>query len=288
MPLKMFEEKKMGSLQQVTQVLGVAAGKGGVGKSTVAVNVGLALKSLGYSVGIMDVDIYGPSVRKMLPEDRLPAQKGETLIPALCQGIKVISMAYFRNENEAAVVRAPIANNIVTQFIKNVDWGPLDYLLIDFPPGTGDVQLTLCQQANLTGAIVVTTPQEVAVLDVRKAVHMFAQVKIPIVGIVENMSYFYHHPSDQKIYLFGRGGGERLAREVGVPFLGTLPIDPEICRCGDAGESLFANKKEHGTEGTQAFFELTEQIVAQGNLLKRLGKDNLHHFELLWEEKENL
>lgn len=288
MPLKMFEEKKMAPLQQITHILAVAAGKGGVGKSTVAVNLGLALKNKGYTVGIMDVDIYGPSVRKMLPEDRLPAQKGETLIPALCQGIKMISMAYFRKENEAAVVRAPIANKIVTQFIKNVEWGQLDYLLIDFPPGTGDVQLTLCQQANLTGAIMVTTPQEVAVLDVRKAMHLFDQVNIPLVGIVENMSYFHHLPSNQKIYLFGKGGGERLARESGVPFLGSIPVDPEICRCGDAGESLFAKTLSLGTEGAKAFLELTEQVTAQANLLKSLGKEGLKHFELIWKEKDIL
>ena len=226
MPLKMYTPHEGSTASSTRSVIAIAAGKGGVGKSTVTVNLGLALKQLGYKVGIMDTDIYGPSVRKMLPEDRMPLQRGSVIIPALCDGIKMISMAYFRKEHEAAVVRAPIANGIISQFIKNVDWGTLDYLLIDFPPGTGDVQLTLSQQANLTGALMVTTPQEVAVMDVRKAMHMFAQVKVPLIGVVENMSY-YRHPKDGEIvHLFGQGGGERLARESGIPFLGAIPIDP--------------------------------------------------------------
>ena len=180
MPLQMCPAKK-----PIQTILAIAAGKGGVGKSTVTVNLAIALQRKGYRVGVMDTDIYGPSVRQMLPEDRMPAQKGEILIPALCLGIKMISMAYFRKTDEAAAVRAPIANGVITQFIKNVEWGDLDFLLIDFPPGTGDVQLTLSQQANLSAAIVVTTPQEVALLDVRKAMHLFQQVQVPLLGIVE-------------------------------------------------------------------------------------------------------
>ena len=156
MPLKMFSPHTGSTESSVRSIIAIAAGKGGVGKSTLTVNLGLALKHLGYLVGILDTDIYGPSVRKMLPEESLPQQKGTTIIPAMCDGIKMISMAYFRKANEAAVVRAPIANGIVTQFIKNVDWGTLDYLLIDFPPGTGDIQLTLSQQANLSGAVMIT------------------------------------------------------------------------------------------------------------------------------------
>ena len=142
-----------------------------------------------------------------MPEDKLPSQHGGALFPAISQGIRMISLAYFRKEQEAAVVRAPIANSLITQFIHNVAWGDIDYLLIDFPPGTGDVQLTLCQQANLTGAVIVTTPQEIALLDVRKAVNMFMQVKIPILGIVENMSYYSSPDNEEKIYIFGRGEG---------------------------------------------------------------------------------
>ena len=158
----------------IKHVVAIAAGKGGVGKSTVTVNLALALQSLGKRVGILDADIYGPSVRKMLPEEQPPAQQGNQLIPATCHGgIRMMSMAYFRTEKEAAAVRAPVATGIIKQFLQTIVWGELDYLLIDFPPGTGDIQLTLSQQAHLVGALMVTTPQEVALLDVRKAMHLF-------------------------------------------------------------------------------------------------------------------
>src|SRR5262249_17507173 len=148
-------------------------------------------------------------LRRMLPEETMPIQKGERILPAMSRGIRMISMAYFRRENEAAAVRAPIANGVVAQFLKNVDWGVLDFLLIDFPPGTGDIQLTLSQQANLSGAIAITTPQEVALMDVRKAINMFNQVNVPIVGVVENMSAYLHPMSGELLYLFGKGGGAR-------------------------------------------------------------------------------
>lgn len=274
MPFKMFQGSSVEVKKKI--IIAIAAGKGGVGKSSVTVNLALALKQLGKSVGILDADIYGPSIRKMLPEDQLPAQKGPSIIPALCKGIKMISMAYFRNANEAAVLRAPIVNGIIAQFIKQVEWGDLDYLLIDFPPGTGDIQLTLSQQANLTAAIMVTTPQEVALLDVRKAMDMFHQVKIPILGIVENMSYFYHEKIDEKLYLFGKGGGEKLARESGTPLLGEIPIDPEVSRAGDLGESIFNNKDN---TAAKAFIALAEQIMTTINSLEKADS-----FELIWKE----
>lgn len=218
MPLQMYQDSKKDNQPKIKHCLAVAAGKGGVGKSTVAVNLARAFKQLDQQVGLMDTDVYGPSARKMLPEERLPTQKGEVIIPALCEGISMISMAYFRKDDEAAVVRAPIANGIVTQFINGVDWGNLDYLLIDFPPGTGDVQLTLSQKANLTGAVIVTTPQEVAIMDVRKAINMFSIVKVPIVGIIENMSAYYDPKTGEPIYLFGRGGGSVLRGKWGFRF----------------------------------------------------------------------
>jgi ATP-binding protein involved in chromosome partitioning len=281
MPLKMF--KKENDLP-IKNIIGIAAGKGGVGKSTVTVNLAYALKSLGFSVGIMDTDIYGPSMRKMLPEDRLPIQKGETIIPALCRGIRMISMAYFRKEMEATVVRAPIANGVVMQFIKNVDWGSLDYLLIDFPPGTGDVQLTLSQNANLTGAVMVTTPQEVAIMDVRKAMHMFEQVNVPVIGIVENMSFYFHEKTNEKLYLFGKGGGERLALESGVPYLGGIPIDPSLCLSGDRGESLFDQTQKNHSPVVKSFLDITHAMMAQTNILKQDFGECLKGFELQWKE----
>lgn len=284
MPFKMFQSNYTISHPNPMHVIAIAAGKGGVGKSSVTVNLALALQQLGFKVGVMDTDIYGPSVRKMLPEDQMPTQRGQTIIPALCHGIRMISMAYFRKDGEAAVVRAPIANGLVTQFIRNVSWGPLDYLLIDFPPGTGDIQLTLSQQANLTAAIMVTTPQEVAVMDVRKAMHLFEQVKVPIVGIVENMSYYYHKKTEEAVYLFGKGGGERLARESGVPFLGSIPIDPHLCQSGDNGQSIFAKDHPDLQSIAAIFIKVAEQLVAHLKTMKAEVGEHLEHFELEWKE----
>lgn len=278
MPLKMFkEEKKIEPLEKVKNIVAVAAGKGGVGKSSVTVNLAEALKRQGFQVGVLDTDIYGPSIRKMMPEDQMPVQKGEVIFPAICEGIKMISMAYFRKEGEAAVVRAPIANGIISQFLKNVDWGELDYLLIDFPPGTGDVQLTLSQQANLTGAVMVTTPQEVALMDVRKAMHMFAQVRVPILGIVENMSYYWHEATQEQIYIFGKGGGEKLAEESGLPFLGSVPLDPEVCQCGDQGSSIFKNEN---SAAAKVFTNISQKLIYQ---IKSLSQ-GIRGFDITWKE----
>lgn len=284
MPLKMFQPNHHTTPTSTAKnVIAIAAGKGGVGKSTVTVNLALALRRSGYTVGIMDTDIYGPSIRKMLPEQTLPGQSGEVITPAVCQGIKMISMAYFRKEHEAAAVRAPIANGIVIQFIKKVQWGELDFLLIDFPPGTGDIQLTLAQQAHLNGAILVTTPQEVALLDVRKAANLFNQVKVPIVGVVENMSYYQEKCNSERIYLFGRGGGERLAHEICVPLLGSIPVDSAISRCGDEGRSLFL-ENDPLSLGAQAFSELMETFLKRITTMKRETTEALESFEILWKE----
>lgn len=290
MALKMYQETGQNASPRVQHVIAIAAGKGGVGKSSVTVNLALALKHLGYAVGVMDTDIYGPSIRKMLPEDTLPGQKGETIIPAICKGIKMISMAYFRKDFEAAAVRAPIANGVVTQFIKNVEWDNLDFLLIDFPPGTGDIQLTLSQQANLSGAVMVTTPQEVAILDVRKAMNLFDQVKVPILGIVENMSYYYHKKTDETLYLFGKGGGERLARESGVPFLGSIPIDPIVCQSGDRGQSIFATENPDNSHMRTVFIELANQVKehvtksGSGDPVRQIRQKNDQSFEIEWSD----
>lgn len=266
----------------IAHIIAIAAGKGGVGKSTVTVNLALALKSAGYAVGILDADLYGPSIRKMLPEEEIPAQKGQKLVPAICKGIKVISMAYFRTPGESMAVRAPIANGVLTQFLDQVDWGVLDFLLIDFPPGTGDIQITLSQKARLTGAVLVTTPQEVAIMDVRKASHLFDKVNVPIIGIMENMSYFSDPLSGKKQYLFGKGGGERLAAELGVPLLGEVPIDPEVCRSGDEGSSLF---DRGSSDAAAAFNQAAVDFVAHAAALKRSSEECLTSFTLNWEEK---
>lgn len=283
MPLKMIHANEKKHHSSIKNILAVAAGKGGVGKSTVTANLALALQKLGYRVGVMDTDIYGPSIRKLMPEDRLPVQKEELIIPALSHGMPIISMAYFRREDEASAVRAPIANSIVSQFIKNIVWGDLDYLLIDFPPGTGDVQLTLSQQAHLKGAIMVTTPQELAVMDVKKAMHLFEQVNIPIVGIIENMSYFSQNQSEEKVFPFGKGGGERLARESGVPFLGCIPLDSHLCMCSDRGLSIF-KEKNGDSEATSTFINIAQQAVEHVDLIDSQHDSPLGQFELVWRE----
>lgn len=283
-----FSEKRSNSsLSTIKAVIGVAAGKGGVGKSTVVVNLALALTEKNYRVGILDADIYGPSIRKMLPEECLPMQKGEIIEPALCRGIKMISMAYFCNKKEASAVRAPIANSLIAHFINQVAWGDLDVLLVDFPPGTGDIQLTLCQQAQLLGAIIVTTPQEIALMDVRKAISLFDQVNIPLVGIIENMSYYQADPCEEIFYPFGKGGGERLAEEVKCPFLGKIPLEPLLCQCGDTGSSLFesANKKQQAL--ANLILELTSNVIEQIDILKHIRQKGVGSFQLVWQSMEH-
>lgn len=261
MPLPMFPATSKASANFVHAIIGIAAGKGGVGKSCVTVNLARALKDLGFKVGILDADIYGPSIRRMLPEDKMPEQCNERILPAICQGVKVISMAYFRREDEAAAIRAPIANTIVQQFIKNVDWGEIDFLLIDFPPGTGDIQLTLSQNAQLNAAILVTTPQEVALMDVRKAMDLFYQMKIPIIGVIENMSYYQISPNLKRVYPLGQGGGGRLAKEAGFSLLGQIPISSEISHSGDKGNSLFEEKTPDAQAISKIFINLAKKVM---------------------------
>lgn len=259
----MYSSSQPAQTRGPRHVIAIAAGKGGVGKSTLTVNLARALQAEGRAVGILDADIYGPSLRRMLPEDRLPSRQGPSLLPADSAGIRLISMAYFRKDNEAAAVRAPIANSLIQQFLTQIDWGTIDVLLIDFPPGTGDIQLTLCQKAQLTGAIMVTTPQEVALMDVRKAMHLFSQVKVPILGVVENMSYYLDPQSGLTHYLFGKGGGERLAAEAGVRFLGQIPVAPSISESGDEGTSLLKMKALDAQVAVKAFRALALNILSE-------------------------
>lgn len=283
MSLPMYKKKKEAHpLSGVKHVIAIAAGKGGVGKSSVAVNLALALHYKGYSVGLMDCDIYGPSVRKMLPEDQSPTQNGQQIIPALCRGIRMISMAYFRKFGEAAAVRAPIANGIITQFIQNVEWGALDYLLLDFPPGTGDIQLSLAQGANVLGALMVTTPQEIAVMDVCRAMDLFDQVKIPILGIVENMSYY--ETAEERVYLFGKGGGERLAVQSGVPLLGQIPLSAEISLSGDSGKPLLSRGESPVGSVAQRFLDIADNLVEEVRVLQQSSHMSLQNFDLSWKE----
>ena len=247
-------------------VIAVGSGKGGVGKSTVAATLAYGLQTLGCKVGLMDADVYGPSIPHMVGSHGVPSavkhttstgEEFERIEPVIADGLKVMSMAYFVKPDQAVIWRGPMLHKAITQFLKDTDWGDLDYLIIDLPPGTGDVSLTLSQIVGLAGAIVVCTPQQVALLDAVKAISMFRQVKIPLLGIVENMTG----------EVFGRGGAKRKAEELGIPFLGELPIDSGIRIRGDDGRiaSLFA--EDNPSRGPllhiceQAAMQLAKQLL---------------------------
>jgi ATP-binding protein involved in chromosome partitioning len=246
------------SLPGVKNLIAVASGKGGVGKSTVAANLALALRGLGGQVGLMDADIYGPSVPIMMGLHGLDPQT--TPFPTEKYGLRLMSMGFIVKPEQAVIWRGPMVHRAITQFLTDLDWGKLDYLVIDLPPGTGDAQLTLTQTAPLTGAVIVTTPQDVSLIDARKGLEMFRQVRVPVLGIVENMSYFIGE--DGKRYeIFRHGGGKKLAAEAGVPFLGEIPIDPRVAESGDAGEPIVHKYPDSAV--AKAYQALAKTVVEQ-------------------------
>ena len=222
----------------VQNLIAVGSGKGGVGKTTVAVNLAVALAALGHRVGLMDADVYGPNVPMMMGINKTPMAYGERIQPLEHFGVKLMSMGFLSPGDKPLVWRGPMLHSVIQQFLRGVDWGDLEYLVIDLPPGTGDVQLTLIQTAPVTGAVVVTTPSDVSLEDARKAVHMFNQVKVPILGIVENMSYLVCPHCGERVDVFSTGGGERTAHEMKVNFLGALPLDPAVRAGGDSGNPV--------------------------------------------------
>ena len=246
----------------VRQVLAVASGKGGVGKSTVATNLALALAGLGRSVGLMDADVYGPSVPLMLgiTDKARPGEDGR-LLPAERHGLRVISMGMFLGAGTPVIWRGPMVTKLITEFLRNVEWGDLDVLVIDLPPGTGDVQLTLTQQVPITGGVIVTTPQDVALADVRRGIAMFRQVHAPVLGLIENMSYHLCPGCGARADLFGHGGGAAMAREAGIPFLGEVPLVRAIREAGDAGLPIVAAHPAHPT--SRAFHEIAERVLVR-------------------------
>ena len=224
-------------IEGVKNLITVASGKGGVGKTTVAVNLAIALKTMGASVGLLDADVYGPNVPVMLGTNEQPQAIDErTIIPVQAYGVKMISMGLLNPGDKPLIWRGPMLHSVIQQFLRSVRWGQLDYLIVDLPPGTGDVQLTLIQSAPITGAVIVTTPSIVALADVRKAVEMFRQVSTEILGVVENMSHFSCPHCSGRIDVFGHGEGQTMARMFGVPFLGEIEIDPQIRIGGDTGK----------------------------------------------------
>jgi ATP-binding protein involved in chromosome partitioning len=227
-------------LADVKYRIAVASGKGGVGKSTVSTNLALSLRALGYTVGLLDADIYGPSQQMMLGIVGRPQidEHDEKIIPMERHGIKTMSLGLITEPDTPVIWRGPMVMKAIDQFLTDVKWGTLDFLIIDLPPGTGDAQLTLTQKAGLTGAVVVTTPQDVALIDARKGLAMFRKVNVPVLGIVENMSYFLCRHCGEREEIFGHGGGRRTAEMLGVPFLGEVPIDPKVVVGGDSGEPI--------------------------------------------------
>ncbi len=242
----------------VQNIIAVGSGKGGVGKSTIAVNLAISLAKLGYAVGLMDADVYGPNVPLMMGVRATPNALGQRIQPLEAHGLKLMSMGFLNPGDKPLVWRGPMLNSVIQQFLRNVDWGALDYLVIDLPPGTGDVQLTLIQTTPLTGAIIVTTPSDVSMEDARKAVHMFEQVREQVLGIVENMSYLEHN--GEKIYIFGKGGGAKTAELMKVPLLAEIPLDPQTREGGDSGQPI-ATVKEPNKQA--ALFEKLARTVIE-------------------------
>lgn len=250
-------------VEGVKNIIAITSGKGGVGKSTVAVNLAVALAQLGAKVGLLDADVTGPNVPIMLGvADYQPtASKDERIMPAEKYGVKCISMAFFVKKDDAIIWRGPMLDKAIRQFLRDVAWGTLDYLLVDMPPGTSDAQLTLVQATQLSGGIIVTTPQDVALLDGRKGLAMFERMQVPVLGFIENMSYFQPPNSNERFEIFGHGGGKRLAEECGVPFLGEVPLDQKIRQGGDDGKPITAVDPNHPM--SQIFLSIAKQVAAQ-------------------------
>ncbi len=267
------------TLKGPKNVIAVAAGKGGVGKSTVAVNVALALAKMGAKVGLLDADVFGPSIPTMLgaPEVAPSASKDSKIIPAMHHGMKVISVGFFVDKDEAVVWRGPMVHRLLQQFLGDVEWGDLDYLVCDLPPGTGDVQLSLSQLIPIAGSVMVTTPQEVSIVDVVKGIAMFEKVEIPILGIVENMSYYKCPACGHHDEIFAHGGGKRLAQEVGADFFGEIPIDTRIRFGGDAGVPIVIASPDSDNAGrfmdiaSKAAMKLAANILSKPKRAPRLS-----------------
>lgn len=249
-------------LPDIKYYIAVASGKGGVGKSTVAVNLAICLSKLRNHVGLMDADIWGPSAPIMMGINEKPiATPEQKIVPLDKYGLKTMSIGFLIDQDETVIWRGPMVHSAVKQFIEDVDWRGIDYLVVDLPPGTGDAQLSLVQTVPLSGGLIVTTPQDVALIDVRRGIQMFRKLNVPVLGIVENMSYLEVPETDIKIDIFGRGGGRRMAEDFGVPFLGEIPIDPAIRRGGDEGKPIAVSDPE--SKASRAFMQIAESVLQQ-------------------------
>jgi ATP-binding protein involved in chromosome partitioning len=262
--------EQAGAIPGVTHIIAVSSGKGGVGKSTVAVNLATSLALEGAKVGLMDADVYGPNIPTMMgltegPEIRKDPERGDVFIPPTAHGVKVMSMGFLIPGDQPAIWRGPMLHSVVSQFCHKVDWGTLDYLVVDMPPGTGDVQLSLAQTVPVTGAVLVTTPQEVSMQDVRKAYHMFEKVRVPLIGFVENMSFFRCDGCEKKHHPFGQDGGKLLARRYDAELLAQLPMMPVVREAGDEGRPAVIAHPE--TETARELRELSRKIASRVSIL---------------------
>ncbi len=254
----------------IRNAIAVGSGKGGVGKSTVSVNIAIALAKSGARVGLMDADIYGPNIPTMLGVEKLPPPIENKLNPAKAYDIKMISMGLLVKPGQPLIWRGPMLNSAIRQFLGDVEWGELDYLIVDLPPGTGDAALSLAQALPLSGAIIVTLPQLVSIEDAGRGLNMFRQLEVPILGIIENMSYL-DLPDGTRMDVFGSGGGEQLADSMGAPFLGKVPMDPDVRVGGDSGKPIVVSKPESAT--AKALTEIAQQVAAKVSVAA-LGQEN--------------
>jgi ATP-binding protein involved in chromosome partitioning len=244
----------------IRNAIAVGSGKGGVGKTTIAVNVAVSLAQSGARVGLLDADIYGPNVPTMMGVDRLPPIQGNKLIPAVSYGVKIMSIGFLVQPGQPLIWRGPMLHSAIRQFLSDVEWGELDYLVVDLPPGTGDAALSLAQSLPLSGGVIVTLPQQVSLDDARRGLEMFRQLEIPVLGVVENMSYL-DLPDGTRMDIFGTGGGERLARESGVPFLGAIPMDAKVRTGGDNGKPVLIT--DPNSPVSHALKAVSEDIAAK-------------------------
>jgi len=249
-------------LPGVDTIVAVGSGKGGVGKTTISVNLAIALARLGHTVGLLDADVYGPNVPLMLGTSASPRVVGENRIePLEVHGLKVISVGLLNPGDKPLIWRGPMLHSIIRQFLGSVEWGKLDFLIIDLPPGTGDVALSLVQTVPLTGAIIVSTPSDVALQDARKAIEMFRQVKLDIVGLAENMSYFICPHCHQEVDVFSKGGGEKTAQQFGIAFLGNIELDPDIRKAGDTGKPAVLDGED--SPHAKSLYALARKVEAR-------------------------
>jgi ATP-binding protein involved in chromosome partitioning len=257
----------------VKNTIAISSGKGGVGKSTVSATLAVALTQMGAKVGLMDADIYGPNIPILMGTEKPPVQEGQKLLPAESHGVKLMSMGFLIPEDQAIVWRGPMIHGAIQQFLRDVEWGELDYLLVDLPPGTGDAQLSISQLVPLTGAVIVTTPQEVALHDARKGLAMFQKVNVPMIGIIENMSYFLCPHCTERTEIFSHGGGRKAAEKLGIPFLGEVPIDPSVRSGGDSGIPILLSQPNSPT--AEAFRKIAQATAARISIQNATQKPKL-------------